>query len=669
VTDRLKVKFLVAIWGAKYIQEFARVSLPSYLAEGNLPAIAAEANLEVLVMTSADSQAEFDAVPMFARLRAICPVRFILIDDLITSGNYGVTLTLAYARGIRDSGEEQTNTHFVFMNADFVLADGSLRSLVGKLKAGHRCVMAPSLRAISEQVLPPIAAQVDASGVLSVPPRALVDLTLRNLHPTVIGKTVTQDLCTCRTHNQIYWQVDEHTLLGRYHLIFMLAIKPEVPIGAVNSYCDYGFVPELVPSGDFTIMDDSDGFFMLELQTAAQEKQLVRGGTSTSQEVAAQLAEWTTKEHRRLAEMDVVFRAGEIPANLEGARRDFARYFQRLRGLMRGAPKDHADHIYWTLGVQSWELAKFGAVPHKMPPELGGGEVEERRAVVAPRVPLPRRISASVTKAYVEFLARAHKRAGSLPNVPIWHHQWLDSRLVQVWLAGIGQAKGQRNLLLCREDSVLVPFFSGDPGFEVDKRLGQLIGETEVGSAEIEPKGRYDNIFVHMLRADMRRTAMVLDSVRRMLDSNGRIAVFVEHRFSETDPSNFSVELAQYVDEILPSDWLRYRVAAKFAGGHLKRWLRLTERRLVRDLFPSSLLRLPALGGAFIAWPFIALLTAINNLANRKATEDCPEFCSSFLLSLEGPTEQSESKPVVSVVRSAKQEAKRGVQPAAVEPG
>src|ERR1700704_6349738 len=143
MAEKLKVKFLTAIWGARYVEEFARVSLPSYLAAGNLPFVAMETTLEVVIMTSSESLSKFDELPIFQKLKAVCPVRFIFIDDLIATGNYGVTLTLAYTRGIMDSGSEQTNTNFVFMNSDFVLADGSLRTLVGKLREQHRCIMAP----------------------------------------------------------------------------------------------------------------------------------------------------------------------------------------------------------------------------------------------------------------------------------------------------------------------------------------------------------------------------------------------------------------------------------------------------------------------------------------------------------------------------------------------
>src|SRR5579872_233643 len=354
MAERLRVRFLTVIWGARYVQEFARVSVPSYLTPGNLPFVASETDLEILILTSTDSRSTFDEEPAFARLRELCPVRYILIDDLITTGVYGVTLTLAYARGIRDSGERQTDTHFIFMNSDFILSEGSLKTLIGKFREGDRCIMAPSLRATSEAVLPKLVDLVAEDGTLSMQPRDMVRLAFDNLHPTVVAKTVTQEFITCRTYNQIYWQVDDSTLLARYHLIFMLGIRPEVPMEPVNSYCDYGFVPELVPSGQFSILNDSDTFFMLELQPAQQEANLLVCGKWDQARVAASLSIWTTREHRRFADIDVIFHSSDLPSTLDAARAQFAAFTSELHRNMRQPPVDHVGHYYWVSGVQAW---------------------------------------------------------------------------------------------------------------------------------------------------------------------------------------------------------------------------------------------------------------------------------------------------------------------------
>ena len=658
--DKLKVKFLTVIWGAQYLEEFASVSLPSFLSDGNLPFVASETNLEIVIMTSAQSREVFDQLPIFAKLKALCPVKFIFIDDLITNGNYGVTLTLAYARGIRDSGPEQTTTHFVFMNADFVLADGSLRTLVAKLRGGSPCVMAASLRARSETALPALVEAVDrANHVLAMPPRQMARLAFDNLHPTVIAKTVTQDFVNCSTHNQLYWQVDQNTLVGRCHLIFMLAIKPEVPLGPINSYCDYGFVPELVPSGEFDVIDNTDGFFMLELQPTAREKEFLSCGRSTPDEIAAELGFWTTREHRRFAEVDIVFSSGEFSNRLGACRADAARYVADLHQRMP-SPVNHASHFYWTSGLDAWKSHKFlGATPI-LPIELATEEadvvakattqVEESSSSVPQltrneslsvrfrgmAVGLARKLLAT----YFHLLGVLNRMRGVIPNVPIWSDLWLDSRLILTWVKSNKNRPRQRTLLICNDTSPL-PIsmrkrLTPDIRIELDDFLPSQVNQSgelilSEGLAEQLAEG-FGTIFVHIYRSDIRKLSKILNSAQRYLKPEGMIAVFIEHKNYDQDSSNFSLELAQYIDELLPANWMGLQVTATFAGGLVKRRLRVAERFLFRFLWPTSLRRSWYVVFAAPLWLMVAALTSLHNVRLRKLSSTCPIYCSSALL-------------------------------------
>jgi hypothetical protein len=667
MSDRLKVRFLTVIWGTRYIEEFARVSLPSYLAAGNLPFIAAETDLEIVVMTSMESRDKFEERDYLDKLKALCPVRYILIDDLITNGNYGVTLTLAYARGIIDSGPEQTNTHFVFMNSDFVLADGSLKTLVAKLREGHHAVMAPSLRACSEAVVPVLIDAVDqADRTLTMSPRPMVQLAFDNLHPTVIGKTITQDFVTCTNHNQIYWQIDQNTLLGRYHLIFMLAIKPEVPMGLVNSYCDYGFIPELVPSGEFAIIDDSDGFFMLELQSAEQEKSYLRCGYTPLEKIAAELSSWTTREHRRFAEVDVVFRSGDLPARLSRVRAEAARYMSELYQHMT-PPRDHVDHFYWTSGVQAWASIKFPGEAPVLPPEIADadrlfpqpapephvetsvarGRIVELRARVVElrgRIAELRRL---LVQRYIDLMGFVRRSVGVMPDVPIWHCLWLDSRLILDWVNSIAGDAGQNNALVCDDTSPLllslrkhmpierhVSLEELVPGFAIQSSGRDISDQTHRRADGVSVDQKFDHILVHIRRTELVNLRRVLEWVEKCIEPSGTIAVYIENRRSEEYEGNFSLELAQSVQDWLPANWLGLRLDASFAGGRVKRRLRLRERFLFPFMFPSSAGRVPLAMFTGVLWAMVAGLTAWNNFRLRKRSAECLDYCSSALVRL-----------------------------------
>lgn len=440
IVSKQKVKFLTAIWGERYINEFSEVSLPSYLAPGNIPALAHSVDLEVLIMTTQDSLQVFDQTSSFRRLKEICPVRFILIDDLIADGVYGVTLTLAYARGIRSVGAEQTETYFVFMNSDFVLADGSL-ALLPSLMEQTPCIMAASLRGQAEPILEVLRQKVcPQSHQLAMPPREMVGLTLAHLHPTVLGKQVDQNTLYCATSNQLYWRVNDETLLGRSYLIFMLAIKPELPIGPVNSYCDYGFVPELVPSGRCHVIEDSDQFFMLEMQPAAQEADMLHLGRKTRAVMAKELQSWTTREHRNAAQHDTIFHSAELPPDINEFRKRANELVDDLARRMRPA-KSHVNHRHWRMGLLAWWARRNGepgaAVP--FPVALERALLVRRGSPDAPLpYSFPEELLGPQPRLYGaghRLLAHLRARRGIFPRVPWWHSRWADAQLLMDWVA------------------------------------------------------------------------------------------------------------------------------------------------------------------------------------------------------------------------------------------
>ena len=385
---RPKTKFLTAVWGETYIRRFATLALPSFLASGNLPALAEATQLEVVIMTRRDDIGYFETHLVFARLRSICPVRFVEIDDLITSGVYGVTLTLAYARPVIACGPEMLETFFVFMNADFVLADGALRSLGHQIRAGRSIVLGPSFRATAEDVEPHLEAAVDpVTGILSMSSRQMAALALLHPHPTTAAKVVDQGFFHSSHPNQFFWKIDDRTMLGRYYLIFMLCLRPERVIDFVNCYCDYSFIPEMCPSGDEIAMDDSDDFFMLELQGRDQELGMLRLGRPSDQEIARSLQEWTTAEHRRAASYDIVFHAGEIPAEIAAARAQAGAFVGRIGKRLR-RPVPHPTHLYWIRGVEAWRHLRLAQGRKGVPPELA----------IMPELSLIRRIRAGLRR-------------------------------------------------------------------------------------------------------------------------------------------------------------------------------------------------------------------------------------------------------------------------------
>src|SRR5262249_44591309 len=97
----------------------------------------------------------FDRHPVIARIKEFCPVRLIRLDDLIVSKDkYGMTLTYALHRAFSDLGPAMTEHWQIFLYADFILADGSLRAVIGHLARGQRFVASRIYCPIAEESTP-----------------------------------------------------------------------------------------------------------------------------------------------------------------------------------------------------------------------------------------------------------------------------------------------------------------------------------------------------------------------------------------------------------------------------------------------------------------------------------------------------------------------------------
>ena len=622
---RPKAKFLTVVWGEAYIKRFASLSLPSFLAPGNLPALAETTELEVVIMTRRDDVEYFETQPAFGRLRTICPVRFVEIDDLITTSAYGVTLTLAYARAVVACGPEMLDTHFVFMNADFVLADGSLRALSKHILAGRSIVLGPSFRATAEAVEPLLEAAVDSSScILAISPRQLAALSLPNPHPTTVAKIVNQGFCHSTHPNQFFWQVGDQTLLGRYYLIFMLCLKPERIIETVNCYCDYAFIPELCPSGDEVAMDDSDDFFMLELQKRDQETHMLQLGRQSEEDVARSLREWTTVEHRRAAHYNIVFHASEIPAEIESEKARAREFVERIEKNL-GRPVSHVGHRYWVRGVEAWRTYRKAQGLSASPPELEGAQGQARSRVTLGG------IRNRLLKWLWSAIYAGHRAiVGLVPRVTPLHPDWADYQFLQSTVATILSAKGA-SVLVVRDHPELVDSFFVSPSASIQFATMQEVLTTDLPPPTQSPGG-YTHALIYLLSKDCGRTQELIRRCEEAMHPEGSCQVFIHHLRSGVDHVDFSHDLVSLVEDIIGSP--PRGAACLFVGGSPKRFTRGLLTRLYRQYarfgIPALLWVLPLLG---IVLPLVLLSNLYLWL--KKPTPYFVPFCSSVAIRLE----------------------------------
>src|SRR5689334_1440791 len=286
------IQLLVPVWGTSYTSQFLEISLPTLLSPGNLPSLAKALPCKLVFLTSSTDAADLNDHAAVHYLRSMCDVEISVIDDLITGDNYSTTVTLAYARAVRATGDAMIDTCFFFMISDYIVADGSLANVLKRMQDGYSGVVAGNFQVVEETGKDSFFKTFDSGRPqVIIEPRKLMHWAIDHLHPMTLANMVNFPLCHSVHSNRLFWRVDDNTLIGRFYLMHMIGIRPELTEFIVGSSCDYSFIPEMCPSGNVHVLTDSDEYLVVEMQKRGHERNFVRLGPVKQQIVVESLAE------------------------------------------------------------------------------------------------------------------------------------------------------------------------------------------------------------------------------------------------------------------------------------------------------------------------------------------------------------------------------------------
>jgi hypothetical protein len=359
---KLPTRVITYAWGDSYIDDLLSLTIPALLAPGNLPYLAAQVSCEVVILTEERLFARVSRDPAVQRLRTICPFRLIGLDDLIATPDkkYGMALTYALHRGFADLGPAMTDHWLIFLNADFILADGSLRNLLDHLTRGERIITSPSYCVIAKDVKPKLLKQVDATtATLSMSARDMAKLVLAHRHDTIRAKTVNQKAFHIRYMDQFYWLVDDATLLGHQMPIAIVGMRPERYVAEPNSFWDHGLMKEFCPGAAPDVIGDSDEFLMVELREKDVALDQILPGWPEAQELGERMISWVTPYQRDFAHHPLTLHAADLPANLDEGRRALRAFVERVLSYVPTCLPSHLEHPQWTYHQTGFTKARY----------------------------------------------------------------------------------------------------------------------------------------------------------------------------------------------------------------------------------------------------------------------------------------------------------------------
>jgi hypothetical protein len=358
------VEVLLPVWGQRHIAQFLEASLPTLLAPGNVPALAARLPCRFILMTRSEDADAIRRHLLWQQLGKVCEAEVRLIDDLISPGNHPITLTLACERAIRAAGAAMRDTCFVLLVADYLLSDGSLATVLARIEAGAGAVLSGTPQVVSEDALPWMEAQArDARGAVALAPRTLMRWALGHLHPATAASFAGDSAAHHARTNRLFWHAGTEAMIGRFYLMHPIAIRPQVSDFTIRAAMDYAFVPEMCPGGQIAVLTDSDDYLALEMQPRAAQAGDVRPGGYRVRWLARSLSDWTTAQHRDNARHTLVFHAGALGPATARATEAADKFLADVARHLTARPQPHRDHPYW-IGGMAIHRAAMGDTAH-----------------------------------------------------------------------------------------------------------------------------------------------------------------------------------------------------------------------------------------------------------------------------------------------------------------
>jgi hypothetical protein len=354
---REPARVITMVWGDRYVSDLLSLTIPAALAPGNLPTFAQQFDCDFVIVTEVRVFERIARAPVTYQLLQHCDVRLLPIDDLLSPW-YGITLTYALVRGFVDLGAEMTKSHLVFLNADFILANGSLGKLAEMIRRGERLIVAPSYCMVLEDAVERLTAHYDpVTCSLAIAPREMAAAIIAHRHNTIRAKTVNQRLFRIHRYDQFYWCVDEQTLLAHQMPIAVVYMRPERVISEMPTFWDYGVISECCPTVKPCVLGDSDDYLMGELRADGTFRDFLHLGWPAIEEIAADLSSFTTVDHRVYGQYTLVLHAGDLPAELELDKeklRDYvASVYRRL-----SPPISYRNHHFWDASIERFQVMR-----------------------------------------------------------------------------------------------------------------------------------------------------------------------------------------------------------------------------------------------------------------------------------------------------------------------
>ena len=470
----MKGRFVVPIWGSRYVDLLCKYTLPTLLAPGNIPYLAQHMDLQFLFMTNSNGERLLREQQALDDLMRYCELKFVMIDEHIKQipHFYGITLTYAYAKSVSFFGEEARDYYDFTLNADSLFAADSYTAVLERIRGGARLIFAPGLRVNWQSFVQRLDPYRDPTNpAIAIAHRPMVDMALQDLHWTVRAMTVNRPFLSLDVMYQIYWASRPGVLLAHQWQMANICFKPTRIPDEPRGINDFGIAEEYAPGTDPVVIGDSDEFLMLEPQSADWMRNTVRVGRQTSEEIGRFIGSWATPQHRTMGRVQVCYHSRDLTAADQAAGRKLAEEVERIYVRFPGKAWPYENHRFWAGSIAAYHAAAVGLPAPRPDDPLQGAVV---------RNPQPREeIRTRASRLYRALLGR-------LPRMRALHPMKTALEPAVARLRGFLDRTGDDCLVVTLQFGAVERFLidKGVPGHWSYTRFADLVESRDQGTAQ-----------------------------------------------------------------------------------------------------------------------------------------------------------------------------------------
>ena len=181
----MKVKIVVPVWGADYIDTFLNLSLPAQMCPDGIPEIAKRYEVTYVIYSTSQGIISISKSGIFEILNSIVAVKFVEIPSKNSESSY-TTFSKAYVKELNDSSGREECVYL--LNADIIVSSEFYQSTLQKIELGFKAINVYCPRALLNSVASVMQSRSVVSDHISYNFAAeeLKRIWINNIHPLMM---------------------------------------------------------------------------------------------------------------------------------------------------------------------------------------------------------------------------------------------------------------------------------------------------------------------------------------------------------------------------------------------------------------------------------------------------------------------------------------------------